>query len=61
MCFEVVNVAVDEKHLDENGTGRYGETGFLFNIHHPINPEAFTGKAHDYVGIVQKLFDTGEY
>jgi flavin reductase (DIM6/NTAB) family NADH-FMN oxidoreductase RutF len=61
MCFEIVNVAVDEKHLDENGTGRYGETGFIFNIHHPINPEAFTGKAHDYIAIVQKHIDTGEY
>jgi flavin reductase (DIM6/NTAB) family NADH-FMN oxidoreductase RutF len=61
MCLEVVHVAVDEEHLDENGMGRYGDTGFIFNLHHPINPEAFTGKAHDYVAIVQKHIDTGEY
>jgi flavin reductase (DIM6/NTAB) family NADH-FMN oxidoreductase RutF len=61
MCLEIVNVAVDEEHLDETDKGRYGETGFIFNVHHPINPEAFTGKAHDYVAVVQKHIDTGEY
>lgn len=61
MCFEIVNVAVEEEHLDENGKGRYGESGFIFNLHHPINPETFSGKAHDYVAIVQKRIDTGEY
>jgi flavin reductase (DIM6/NTAB) family NADH-FMN oxidoreductase RutF len=61
MCLEIVNVAVDEEHLEESGKGRYGETGFIFNLHHPINPENFTGKAHDYVAVVNKVIDTGEY
>lgn len=61
MCFEIIHVAVEEENLDESGRGRYGETGFIFNLHHPINPEAFTGRAHDYVAVVQKHIDTGEY
>jgi len=61
MCLEIINVAVDEKNLDENGIGRYGESGFILNLHHPIDPQTFTGKARDYVGVVHKLFDTGEY
>ena len=33
---------------DESNLGRTGETGILYNIHHPINPENFKGTAHDY-------------
>ena len=56
-CLEVVNVHMDEKFLDS----RIEENGIIYNIHHPINPEKFTGKAHDYVGIVKPIVDTGEY
>ena len=45
----------DERHIDENDLGRTGKTGILYNIHHPINPESFSGTAHDYVGIVKKI------
>jgi flavin reductase (DIM6/NTAB) family NADH-FMN oxidoreductase RutF len=61
MCFEVVNVVIDEEHLDEKQKGRYGDTGLLYNIHHPINPENFQGTAHDYLGTISKLKDCGEY
>ncbi|GHU81202.1 hypothetical protein AGMMS50284_0230 [Clostridia bacterium] len=61
ICFEIVNVVVDVEHLDEKQKGRYGETGFLFNLHHPINPEDFGGTAHDYLGTITKLRDIGEY
>ena len=37
------------------------ENGMLYNIHHPINPETFPGKAHDYAGIVKPILDIGEY
>ena len=37
------------------------ENGMIYNIHHPIHPEKFTGKAHDYIGIVKPIVDTGEY
>ena len=56
-CLEVVNVHMDEKFLDS----RIEENGIIYNIHHPINPEKFTGKAHDYVGVVKPILDTGEY
>ncbi len=61
MCLEVINVHIDEDHLDENKLGRTGDTGILYNIHHPINPENFNGKAHDWIGIIKKARDYGEY
>ncbi len=61
MCLEVVNVHIDERHLDENDLGRTGKTGILYNIHHPINPEQFSGTAHDYLGVVEKIRDYAEY
>ena len=57
VCLEIVNVHIDAEHLGS----RVGEKGLLYNIHHPIDPENFPGKAHDYAGIVQPLFDMGEY
>lgn len=57
ICLEVVNVHIDEEHLDD----RAGENGILYNIHHAINPENFPGKAHDYAGIVKPVIDMGEY
>ena len=61
VCLEIVRVHIDERHMDENDLGRTGETGILYNIHHPINPESFKGKAHDYVGTVKKIRDYIEY
>lgn len=60
-CLEVLNVQIDERHLDEGDLGRTGETGILYNIHHPINPETFSGTAHDYLGVVKKIRDYCEY
>lgn len=57
VCLEILNVHLDEAHLDN----RVEENGIIYNIHHPINPETFTGKAHDYVGIVKPIIDIGEY
>lgn len=61
MCFEVTNICIDEAHLDETVQGRYGESGYLYNVHYPVNPENFNGKSHDYIAILQKLRDMGEY
>ena len=61
ICFEVVNICIDEARLDEQAQGRYGETGYLYNVHYPVNPENFQGKAHDYIAVLQKLRDMGEY
>ena len=46
----VINVRIDERHLDENDLGRTGETGILYNIHHPIDPEKFYDMSLDCVG-----------
>lgn len=61
VCLEIVNVHIEERHLDEDDLGRTGETGVLYNLHHPINPERFQGTAHDYLGIVKKIRDYAEY
>lgn len=61
MCFEITNICMDDTHLDEAAQGRYGEAGYLYNIHYPVNPETFEGKAHDYIAILQKFRDIGEY
>lgn len=36
LCVKVVNVHIDERLYKE---GRYGETGYLYNIHSPLDPE----------------------
>lgn len=42
LCVKIVNIWFDEEHFDTDQLGRYGERGFLYNIHSPLNPE--TGK-----------------
>lgn len=61
VCLEVINVHIDEEHLDENILGRTGDTGILYNIHHPINPEKFEGTAHDWIGVLKKYRDVAVY
>ena len=54
MCFRVVNVWMDDRLFDERSQGRYGENGYLYNIHSPQNP--LTGEAYEtYVGVLSKL------
>ena len=53
MCVKVVNICMDEEHYKVDKKGRYGETGYLYNIHSPRDPE--TGKEEEtFVGIIQK-------
>lgn len=61
MCLEIVNICAEEKYLDEVVHGRYGEEGFLYNIHYPVNPENFNGRSHDWVATLKKSKDMGEY
>ena len=56
-CLEVVSVSIDEEHLDEDKAGRYGKTGFLYNVHRPINPENYSDTAHSCVAVLEKLRD----
>lgn len=53
MCLKVVNVLMDEAYFDEGAAGRYGESGYLYNIHSPRNPE--TGDVSETcVGVIKK-------
>lgn len=61
MCLRIRNICMDEAHLDEAVQGRYGEGGYLYNIHYPVNPETFTGTAHDSIAVLRKIRDMGEY
>lgn len=61
MCFEVSNICMDEAHLDESVQGRYGASGYLYNVHYPVNPETYNGKSHDYIAVLKKVRDMGEY
>lgn len=54
MCVKIVNIRMEEDYLDEKKKGRYGETGYLYNIHRPINP--ITGEEEeDQIGIIKKF------
>lgn len=53
-CGRVAGIHMDEEHYNASKLGRYGETGYLYNIHRPINPE--TGDAVEtQIGIIQEL------
>lgn len=54
-----VNAGVLE--IYENDLGRTGKTGILYNIHHPIDPEHFSGTAHDHLATLEKIRDYAEY
>jgi len=61
LCLKVRNICMDEAHTDEQTQGRYGEQGYLYNVHYPVNPETYAGKARDSIAVLQKLRDMGEY
>ena len=39
LCVKVVNIWFDEGHYKAGPLCRYGENGYLYNIHAPIDPE----------------------
>lgn len=54
LCLKVVNVWMDERLFDESHQGRYGASGYLYNIHSPQNP--LTGETlPEYIGTINKL------
>lgn len=60
MCVKIVNICIEEDYLDENKKGRYGETGYLYNVHRPINP--ITGEEEvDHIGIIRKFAKSSEH
>lgn len=54
MCLKVKNIVMDEAHFDAKRLGRYGKTGYMYNVHMPVNP--VTGEAgEDGIAILQAL------
>jgi hypothetical protein len=44
---------MDSDYFDENKKGRYGKTGYIYNIHSPRNPE--TGEVFGTcLGVLEK-------
>lgn len=52
---------MDEVHLNEVTNGRYGDEGYIYNVHYPVNPEKFNGRSHDWIATLRKQRDMGEY
>lgn len=44
----------DDEYYKKQMKGRYGETGYLYNIHSPINLES-GDEEETYVGTIKKL------
>lgn len=53
LCVKVLNVVMDEDYYDEQRKGRYGDSGYLYNIHSPVNPESGE-RMETHVGILKK-------
>ncbi len=53
ICLKVLGICMDDRHFNENDLGRYGVTGYLYNIHSPRNPET-GGTCGAYAGIIKK-------
>lgn len=53
---EVVHVAADSERLKHNSNGRYGDKGYIYNIHSPIDPT--TGEQESSrVGKIEPMFN----
>lgn len=54
IALRAVNVAMDSDHYDESKLGRYGRTGYIYNMRCPQNPDTGeTGK--EGLGILEKI------
>lgn len=54
MCVVVKNVWMNTEYFNEESKGRYGESGYIYNIHHPVNPETGEGK-NDSIAILKRI------
>jgi flavin reductase (DIM6/NTAB) family NADH-FMN oxidoreductase RutF len=53
VALKTTHVAMDSEHYDERKAGRYGKSGYLFNIHEPQNPE--NGESTEScLGVIEK-------
>lgn len=54
VCLKVTGISMDERHYNNNDLGRYGETGYLYNIRAQRNPE--TGERSPMgAGVLNKI------
>lgn len=54
MCVRIVNICMEEEYYNEQKKGRYGESGYLYNIHSPRNPESGR-REKTCVGVIRRL------
>lgn len=54
MFLEAVNIAMDEDRLDERKKGRYGETGYVYNVCGVVNPDNVNDQ-QDGIIVLNKL------
>lgn len=53
VALKAKHICMDTDYCDEKGKGRYGKTGYMYNIHSPRNPE--TGEVFpDCFGALEK-------
>ncbi len=56
ICLKVTGICMDDRRYNNNDLGRYGETGYLYNIRSQRNPE--TGEVSPMcAGILSKYMD----
>ncbi|NQT66768.1 MAG: flavin reductase [Actinobacteria bacterium] len=54
LCGRVNHIAINEEKIKNNVYGRYGKTGYMYNIHSPKNP--IDGKEiEDKIGFIEIL------
>ena len=54
MCAKVKNVSMNSEYFGEKSIGRYGESGYIFNLHNPTNPENGIEEGSS-IGIIKKI------
>ncbi len=56
ICLKVIGISMDDRRYNNNDLGRYGETGYLYNIRSQRNPET-EEVSPMCVGILSKYID----
>ncbi|MBN1151125.1 flavin reductase [candidate division WOR-3 bacterium] len=54
ICVRVKHIAMDKEYFDEGKKGRYGKTGYIYNINEPLNP--LSGQTDGFwLGVIDKF------
>jgi flavin reductase (DIM6/NTAB) family NADH-FMN oxidoreductase RutF len=61
VCLQVVHIGIDEAHMDAATHARYGEKGYLYNVHYPVNPETYAGTSRDSLAVLNILREGNSY